>query len=37
MPTDAEFDSECNHRHVRDVIGADNVIPANRGKADRKI
>src|ERR1041384_1012779 len=34
---DAEFDSERNHRHVRDVIGADSVIPAKRGKADWKI
>jgi hypothetical protein len=34
---DAEFDSERNHRHVRDVIGTDSVIPAKRGKADWKI
>jgi hypothetical protein len=34
---DAEFDSERNHRHVREVIGADSVIPAKRGKADWKI
>lgn len=34
---DAEFDSERNHCHVRDVIGADSVIPAKRGKADWKI
>lgn len=34
---DAEFDSERNHRHVRDEIGADSVIPAKRGKADWKI
>jgi hypothetical protein len=34
---DAEFDSERNHRHVRDVIGADSIIPAKRGKADWKI
>ena len=34
---DAEFDSERNHRHVRDVIGADSVIPAKRGKADWKV
>jgi hypothetical protein len=34
---DAEFDSERNHRHIRDVIGANSVIPAKRGKADWKI
>jgi hypothetical protein len=34
---DAEFDSERNHRHVRDEIGADSVIPAKRGKADWKL
>jgi hypothetical protein len=34
---DAEFDSERNHRHVRDVIGADSIIPAKRGKGDWKI
>jgi hypothetical protein len=34
---DAEFDSERNHRHVRDVIGAQSIIPAKRGKADWKI
>jgi len=34
---DAEFDSERNHRHVRDEIGAASVIPAKRGKADWKI
>jgi len=34
---DAEFDSERNHLHVREVIGADSVIPAKRGKADWKI
>jgi hypothetical protein len=34
---DAEFDSERNHRHIRDVIGADSIIPAKRGKADWKI
>jgi hypothetical protein len=30
---DAEFDSERNHRHVRDTLGARSVIPAKRGKA----
>jgi hypothetical protein len=34
---DAEFDSERNHLHVREVIGAGSVIPAKRGKADWKI
>ena len=34
---DAEFDRERNHRHIRDEIGADSVIPAKRGKADWKI
>lgn len=30
---DAEFDSEHNHRHVRDQLAAASVIPAKRGKA----
>jgi hypothetical protein len=30
---DAEFDSEHNHRHVRDRLAAVSVIPAKRGKA----
>jgi hypothetical protein len=30
---DAEFDSEHNHRHVRDRLAATSVIPAKRGKA----
>lgn len=34
---DGEFDSECNHRHVRDQLGAMSVIPAKRGKADWKL
>ena len=34
---DAEFDSERNHLHVREVVGADSVIPAKRGKADWKL
>ena len=29
---DAEFDSEHNHRHVRERLGAVSVIPAKRGK-----
>jgi hypothetical protein len=31
---DAEFDSERNHRHIRDVLQARSVIPAKRGGAD---
>ena len=30
---DAEFDSEHNHRHVRERLAAASVIPAKRGKA----
>jgi hypothetical protein len=30
---DAEFDSERNHRHIRDQLGADSIIPAKRGKS----
>ncbi len=30
---DAEFDSEHNHRHVDERLGAVSVIPAKRGKA----
>jgi hypothetical protein len=30
---DAEFDSERNHRHIRDHLGADSIIPAQRGKS----
>lgn len=33
----AEFDSERSHLHAREVIGADSVIPAKRGKADWKL
>ncbi len=29
----AEFDSEHNHRHVREQLAAASVIPAKRGKA----
>jgi hypothetical protein len=29
---DAEFDSEQNHRHVRERLKASTVIPAKRGK-----
>ena len=29
---DAEFDSERNHRHIRDQLCADSIIPAWRGK-----
>lgn len=34
---DAEFDSERNHRHIRQRIGAQSIIPAKRGKAGWKI
>jgi hypothetical protein len=30
---DAEFDSERNHHHIRDRLGADSIIPAKRGKS----
>ncbi len=29
---DAEFDSERNHHHIRDHLGAGSIIPAKRGK-----
>jgi hypothetical protein len=29
---EAEFDSEQNHRHVRERLKASSVIPAKRGK-----
>jgi IS5 family transposase len=34
---DAEFDSEQNHRHVRERLAAASVIPANRGKATWRV
>ncbi len=34
---DAEFDSECNHRYIHQVIGADSIIPAKRGKAEWRV
>jgi hypothetical protein len=34
---DAEFDSERNHRHIRQRLGAESIIPAKRGKAGWKI
>jgi IS5 family transposase len=34
---DAEFDSERNHRHIREQIGAESIIPAKRGKATWKL
>lgn len=34
---DAEFDSERNHQHVRQTLGAQTVIPAKRGKPEWKI
>jgi len=33
---DAEFDSERNHRHIRQVHGLLSIIPAKRGKASWK-
>lgn len=29
---DGEFDSELNHTFIRQVVGADSIIPAKRGK-----
>ena len=29
---DAEFDSELNHTHIRQQLGAQSIIPAKRGK-----
>jgi uncharacterized protein involved in type VI secretion and phage assembly len=34
---DAEFDSERNHQHVRQIWGAQTVIPAKRGKPEWKL
>jgi len=34
---DAEFDSERNHQHIREEIGAQSIIPAKRGKPGWKI
>lgn len=34
---DAEFDSERNHRHIREQIGAESIIPAKRGKPGWKL
>jgi len=34
---DAEFDSERNHRHIRQQLGAKSIIPAKRGKASWKL
>lgn len=34
---DAEFDSERNHQHVRQSLGAQTIIPAKRGKPEWKI
>jgi len=34
---DAEFDSERNHLHIRQQLGAQSVIPAKRGKVGWKI
>lgn len=34
---DAEFDAERNHQHIRQVLGANSIIPAKRGKAGWKV
>lgn len=34
---DAEFDSERNHLHIRERLGAKSVIPAKRGKTSWKL
>jgi len=34
---DAEFDSELNHTHIRQRLGARSVIPAKRGKKTWRI
>ena len=34
---DAEFDSERNHLHIRQKLGAESIIPAKRGHASWKI
>lgn len=34
---DAEFDSELNHTHIRQRLGAHSVIPAKRGKKSWRI
>jgi IS5 family transposase len=34
---DAEFDSERNHQHIREQIGAESIIPAKRGKPNWKL
>ena len=32
---DAEFDTEQNHRHIRERLGAHSIIPATRGRSSR--
>ena len=34
---DAEFDSERNHQHIRQQLGAKSIIPAKRSKAGWKL
>jgi IS5 family transposase len=34
---DAEFDSERNHQHVRQIVGAQSVIPPKRSRPEWKI
>ena len=36
MLADGEFDSERNHRFIRQEVGAERIIPARRGKAGWK-
>jgi hypothetical protein len=34
---DAEFDTESNHRHIREQLGAESIIPAKRSPAHWKL
>jgi hypothetical protein len=36
VPADGEFDSERNHRSIREEVGVGSIIPARRGKAGWK-
>ena len=35
MLADAEFDTEQNHQHIRERLGARSIIPAKRGRSSR--
>jgi hypothetical protein len=35
MLADAEFDTEANHQHIRQQLGARSIIPAKRGRSSR--